>query len=145
MVLLGAILQCARILLTFTRPYLGTASSMSNTLAVSTYSGGSSSSEWIERRPAFRSRLSWARWMRIWLARARASILWFKDRSGAVELLEDVVPVAVDMGGESTHPRAAIKTKSRNSSLPQAEVEMNRGCWTVASGFAGVLRRIFRR
>ena len=36
---------------------------------------GRSSSEWIERRPDFRSRFSCARWMRIWLARARASIL----------------------------------------------------------------------
>jgi hypothetical protein len=44
------------------------------------------------------------------LALANASILWFKDLSGAVELFEDVVLVAVAMGGESTHPRAAIKT-----------------------------------
>ena len=79
----GAIRQWARILLTLTRPYLGTASSMSKTFAVSTYSGGSSRSEWIERRPALRSRLSCARWMRIWLARASASILWLSDRSGA--------------------------------------------------------------
>src|SRR5271166_5729393 len=105
-VLLGAMRQWARILLTFTRPYLGTASSMSKTLAVSTYSGGSSSSEWIERRPAFRSRLSWARWMRIWLARASASMRWLSERSGAVDVLEDPVPVAVAMGGESTQPQA---------------------------------------
>src|SRR5580693_73533 len=108
-VLLGAIRQWERILLTFTRPYFGTASSMSKTFAVSTYSGGSSRSGWIERRPAFRSRLSWARSIRIWLARASASILWFRDRSGAVELFEDPVLVAVTMGGESTHPALAIK------------------------------------
>src|SRR5579872_2359182 len=112
MVLLGAMRQWARILLTLTRPYLGTASSMSKTLAVSTYSGGASSSEWIERRPDFRSRLSWARWMRIWFALASASMRWLSDRSGAVELLEDVVPVAVAMGGESTHQRRAIKKMS---------------------------------
>ena len=112
-VLLGAMRQWARILLTFTRPYLGTASSMSKTLAVSTYSGGSSSSEWIERRPDFRSRFSCARWMRIWLARASASILWFRERSGAVEVFVDVVPVAVAMGGESTHERHAFKKSAR--------------------------------
>jgi hypothetical protein len=38
------------------------------------------------------------------LARANASIRWFSDRSGAVEVFVDVVPVAVVMGGESTHP-----------------------------------------
>src|SRR5438128_9594805 len=107
--------QWARILLTFTRPYLGTARSMSNTFAVSTYSGGSSSSEWIDKRPDFRSRLSWARLMRIWLALASASIRWFSERSGAiegfadVERFGDVVRVAVVIGGESTHQRPAIK------------------------------------
>jgi hypothetical protein len=34
---------------------------------------------------------------------------WFRERSGAVEVLEDVVPVAVAMGGESTHQRGSIK------------------------------------
>jgi hypothetical protein len=51
--------------------------------------------------------------MRIWLALASASILWFSDRSGAVEVFEDVVPVAGAMGGESTHQRHTIKEKSR--------------------------------
>ena len=53
MVLLGEMRHWARTLLTFTRPYFGTASSMSKTFAVSTYSGGSSSSRsWIDsRRP----------------------------------------------------------------------------------------------
>ena len=58
-VLLGEIRHWTRTLLTFTRPYFGTASSMSKTLAVSTYSGGSSSRSWMLARPAFRSRLSW--------------------------------------------------------------------------------------
>src|SRR5271167_941779 len=131
-VLLGAMRQWARILLTLTRPYLGTASSMSNTLAVSTYSGGLSSSEWMERRPALRSRLSSARLTRIWLARASASILWFKDRSGAMEGFEDVLLVAVDMGGESTHQRRAIKCKTTNSPAPQPEVDSRRG-WCMVS------------
>src|SRR5271165_7537426 len=119
MVLLGAMRQWARILLTFTRPYLGTASSMSNTLAVSTYSGGSSRSEWIVRRPAFRSRFNSARLTRISLARASASIRWLRDRSGAMEGLEDVVLVAVVMGGESTHQRRVIKANSANSPVPR--------------------------
>ena len=57
----GEMRQSCRTLLTFTRPYLGTASSMSKTFAVSTYSGGSSSRSWMLRRPALRSRLSCAR------------------------------------------------------------------------------------
>src|ERR1700712_3959492 len=122
-VLLGAMRQWTRILLTFTRPYLGTARSMSKTFAVSTYSGGLSSSAWIERRPDLRSRLSCARWMRIWLALARASILWFRDLSGAIEELPDVVLVAVAMGGESTHQKQVITTNSPNSSSPQPEVK----------------------
>src|SRR6516165_7009883 len=60
-VLLGEILHCPRILLTFTRPYLGTASRRSNTLAVSRYVGGASRSSSMGWRPALRSRLSWAR------------------------------------------------------------------------------------
>jgi len=56
------------------------------------------------------------------LALASASILWFRERSGAIEVFEDVVLVAVAMGGESTHHKAAIKTKSVNSSEAQPEV-----------------------
>jgi len=32
-----------------------------------------------------------------------------RDRSGAIERFEDVVRVAVAMGGESTHQRVTIK------------------------------------
>src|ERR1700731_945279 len=77
--------------------------------------------------------------MRIWLALARASILWLSERSGAADVFEDVVPVAVTMGGESTHRRRSFKTKCANSPRPQPEVQLNRGCWTVATVFAGVL------
>jgi len=31
------------------------------------------------------------------------------DRSGAIEVFADVVPLAGAMGGESTHPRPAVK------------------------------------
>src|ERR1700722_1214767 len=122
MVLLGAIRQWVRILLTLTRPYFGTASIMSKTLAVSTYSGGFSRSLWIESRPAFRSRLSWARSVRMRLALASASIRWLRERSGAAECFEGVVPVAIAMGGESTHPRRASKARAANSSQAQLEV-----------------------
>src|ERR1039458_6441007 len=76
--------------------------------------------------------------MRIWLALARASILWLRDRSGAVEVFEDVVPVTVAMGGESTLQRPAIKRKSR------IHLYLNlRGRWIEVGGwsrgaFAGV-------
>jgi hypothetical protein len=39
-----------------------------------------------------------------------------------MEEFEDVVPVAVVMGGESTHQRPVIKTKSSNSPRPRPEV-----------------------
>jgi hypothetical protein len=77
------------------------------------------------------------------LARASASIRWFRDRSGAIEgfeevlagaleevrtvVWEDVLPVAVDMGGESTHQGQAIKAKMANSPAPQPEVDTRRG------------------
>src|SRR4051794_23451852 len=82
-VLLGEIRHCVRIRLTFTRPYFGTASSRSNTFAVSRYSGGSSRSPCMWTRPAFKSRLRFARLVRMSLARLSASILWVSDRSGA--------------------------------------------------------------
>ncbi len=34
---------------------------------------------------------------------------WLSERSGAVDVFVDVVPVAVAMGGESTHQRQSIK------------------------------------
>ena len=77
--------------------------------------------------------------MRIWLARARASIRWFSERSGAVAGLEGVVPVAVVMGGESTRHRLPIKPKRPNSPRPQLEVKIRRGWSTVWCRFAGVL------
>jgi hypothetical protein len=49
-----------------------------------------------------------------------------------MEELEDVVLVAVAMGGESTHHKLAIKAKSTNSSGPQPEVKAYRDWWTVA-------------
>jgi hypothetical protein len=45
-----------------------------------------------------------------------------RDRSGAIEVLEDVVRVAVAMGGESTDRRASIKANTINSSIPQLEI-----------------------
>jgi hypothetical protein len=39
-----------------------------------------------------------------------------------MEELEDVVPVAIAMGGESTHQRPVIKARTSNSPAPQPEV-----------------------
>src|SRR5215207_10029659 len=86
--------------LVFTRPYLGTAISMSITLAVWTYSGGSISRVWILTLPAFRSRFSWARFERMSLARRRASILWSSDLSGAA--WEDWTGLCI---GAAVYPR----------------------------------------
>ena len=84
----GEIRHWLRIRLAFTRPYFGTASSMSKTFAVITYSGGSRSSAWMLALPALRSFFSLARAVRMSLARLSASILWSSDLSGAaVEVL----------------------------------------------------------
>jgi hypothetical protein len=60
-----------------------------------------------------------------------------RDRSGAIDVLEDVVLVAVAMGGESTHQKAAIKTNVPNSSEAQLEVQGHRACWTVLGRVCG--------
>ena len=83
-----------------TRPYFGTAISMSITLAVRTYSGGSMSSVWILTLFAFRSRFSWARFERMSFARLSASILWSSDLSGAA--LEDWTGACI---GAAVYPR----------------------------------------
>jgi hypothetical protein len=49
-----------------------------------------------------------------------------------MDVLEDVVLVAVAMGGESTHREPAIKTKFANSSGPQVELQAYRDSCTVA-------------
>src|SRR3954452_20089700 len=87
MVLDGEMRHWLRIRLVLTRPYFGTAISMSMTFAVWTYSGGSISSVWILTLLAFRSRFSCARFERMSFALRRASIRWSSDLSGAA--LED--------------------------------------------------------
>ena len=79
----GEIRHWLRMRLVLTRPYFGTARSMSKTLAVITYSGGSSSSAWMLALPALRSFFSLARAVRMSLARFSASIRWSSDLSGA--------------------------------------------------------------
>src|SRR4051794_30653986 len=112
MVLLGEIRHWTRTLLTFTRPYFGTARSMSKTFAVSTNSGGSRSRSWMLERPALRSRFSCARRVRIWFARSSASILWTSERSGAATEGLDGVFVA---GGTaaSLHLKAERASRTR--------------------------------
>src|SRR3954469_7307321 len=121
MVFDGEIRHCVRMRFTLTRPYLGTASSRSKTLAVWRYSGGSSSRPWIFTRPALRSRLRRALRGRISFARFSASILWVKDRSG-VRPADDVLAgdwEAAGMGGDTTQEaglgEAEIAKKARIS------------------------------
>src|SRR5690242_5362165 len=96
----GEILHWLRIRLVLTRPYLGTAISMSMTFAVWTYSGGSISSVWILTLLPFRSRFSCARFERMSFALRRASILWSSDLSGAA--LEDWTGACI---GAAVYPR----------------------------------------
>src|SRR5688572_14695929 len=123
MVLLGEMRHWTSTLLTFTRPYFGTARSMSKTFAVSMYAGGSSRRSWIRARPPLRSRLSWARRVRISFARSRASIRWTRLRSGAATPGLVGVFVAGGMGGESTSQNRVDKARRVNSS------EIGRASW----------------
>src|SRR3954470_14696398 len=113
MVFEGEMRQSCRTLLTFTRPYFGTASSKSKTLAEWTYSGGSSKRSWMLTLPAFRSRLSVARLDLISFARWSASMRWTRERSGAAVVGLAGVFVAGGMGGESTAIRASGKGLGR--------------------------------
>ena len=62
-------------------------------------------------RPALRSRLSWARRVRIWFARSSASILCTSERSGAAT--EGFVGVFVAGGTAARlHPKAASATRN---------------------------------
>ena len=118
----GEIRHWLRIRLVFTRPYLGTASSMSKTFAVCTYSGGSSSSVWMLDLARLQVRFSLARAVRMSLARLRASIRWSSDLSGAAA---EVLTGALHRGGEYIRGRAArkgIRRFRRNSSRPRVEV-----------------------
>src|ERR687890_1769258 len=139
-VLLGEMRHCTSTLFTLTRPYLGTASSMSKTFAVSTYSGGSSRRSWILTRPALRSRLSCARRVRISLARCNASIRWVSERSGAATAGLGGVLVAGGMGGESTSRTRGDKAKAADSAEPQVEVQPHGGHLTVTGEFAGLFQ-----
>jgi hypothetical protein len=73
-VLLGETRQLCRILVAFTLPTLGRASTMSKTFAVSRYGGWSSSSAPIDTRRVLTSRLSRARSARTSLALLSASM-----------------------------------------------------------------------
>jgi hypothetical protein len=64
---------------------------------------------------------------------------WFSERSGAPEglevMVEDIGPVAVGMGGESTGPGAPFKTNLPNSYEAQVELYLCRGWWMVGGRF----------
>src|SRR3954451_5434999 len=90
------------------------------------------------RRPDFRSRLSWARRVRIWFARWRASIRWTRERSGAATVGLAGGLVAGGMGGGSSSVLWFDKALGTNSPRPQVEVKPHAGKLTVTGGFAGL-------
>ena len=103
--------HCSSTLFTLTRPYFGTARSMSKTLAVSMYSGGSRRRSWMDARPALRSRLSWARRVRISFARPSASIRCRSDSSGAATPEVFVGVFTAGGTGESTWMNDGASTR----------------------------------
>ena len=92
------------------RPYLGRASSMSKTFAVSRYGGGSSSSGPIDTLPALRSRLSCARSARTSLAAERVHAL-IQVALGCHPVLEGVL-VGDDIGAETTRAPSAPRPET---------------------------------
>ena len=89
--------------------------------------------------PAFRSRLSVARLVRISFARWRASMRWTRERSGAATDGLVGVFVAGGMGGESTSRTRTGNPKLANSAAPLVEVEPYGDCLNVFVRFAGIL------
>ena len=113
----GEMRQSCKTLFTFTRPYFGTASSRSKTLAEWTYSGGSSSRSWMLDLPGLQIALE-RRALRADLVRALERLhaldegtLW-GSRGGLAGVF-----VAGGMGGESTALGAADKTLGREFTL----------------------------
>src|ERR671914_656960 len=92
-------------------------------------------------RPAFRSRFSCARRVRISLARVSASMRWVRERSGVATAGLVGIFVAGGMGGESTSRARADKTKAVNSAGPQVEVYLHGGHLMVTASFAGLFQR----
>src|SRR4051794_5089503 len=88
--------------------------------------------------PAFRSRLSAARLVRISFARWSASMRWTRERSGAAVVGLAGVFVAGGMGGESTALGAADKGPVRNIGRREVEVHADRGDLTLSRLFAGL-------
>src|SRR3954471_17212056 len=138
MVFEGEMRHSCKTLFTFTRPYFGTAGSRSKTFAEWTYSGGSSSRSWMLTLPAFRSRLSVARLVRISFARWSASMRWTRERSGAAVVGLAGVFVAGGMGGESTALGAADKVLRANISRGELDVHSSRGELMPSTAFAGL-------
>ena len=68
------------------------------------------SSLWIDTRPAFRSRLSCARRVRMTFAFLRASIRWLRLRSGAAVCLVGELAGRRHRGGDTTHGSRAPAT-----------------------------------
>ena len=118
-VLLGEIRHCCRILLTFTRPYFGTASSMSKTFAVSTYSGGSSSSAWIETRPALQIPLE--------LRPAGADLVRALERVHPLDAANARAPPSASAGvfGGRRHRAASLHTETGPGKPRSGEIRLD--------------------
>src|SRR5215213_10544120 len=89
-------------------------------------------------RPAFRSRLSAARLVRISFARWSASMRWTRERSGAAVVGFAGVFVAGGMGGESTALAASDKGRLPNISRGELEVHILSRRLTRSRWFAGL-------
>jgi hypothetical protein len=117
-VLLGETRQLLRILVAFTRPTLGRASIMSKTLAVSRYSGGSSSRALMDSLPALRSRLSCDRVVRTSFALLSALRRWSGLRLGVAECssgelwIGEVRSGLRTTGGSPRHARGSIERRA---------------------------------
>ena len=126
MVLLGEIRQVCRTLLTFTRPYLGTASSMSKTLAVSTQSGGVEQHWWIDVAARLEVALQLcAAGANLVAHGCSASMRWTSDLFGSIAANESSMCVAGGIGGESIIPGATDQAQGANSLRPQPEVKFS--------------------
>src|SRR3954454_12768318 len=92
-------------------------------------------------RPAFRSRFSAARLVRISFARWSASMRWTRERSGAAVVGLAGVFVAGGMGGESTALGATDKGRAGNIGRRELEVHRCERGLTRSPSFAGLSRR----
>src|SRR5690348_2266629 len=91
----------------------------------------------MEWRPPLRSRFNCARFVRISLARWRASMRWTSDLSGAAACLVGEFVGAGGMVGECTDAEGAINVWSANLPPPRPHLERSSGSLTLLAAFPG--------